>query len=442
MKNLTIALLVIYNIIFIYDIIKKKNLFGLGTIINIGVNLNFILYLQGWSRYIDGEPSKGTYILINSVIIIFAIVMILSKTPIPTLLDNKRITFKDIRVSSKKISLYVIINTTYILLFLIENIIGSGHVAPNLVGIDIHTYSAPLISFITRALFVMVFLNYICFQSFKEKKYIIFIIIDILLSPILRGARINLFMALVQFSLFYIMYNLTDVLKNKKKLIIIMLLGFVLVIGGVNIGNKRLEKNLEGHATQSELKYKDFIKYSGPEDSLGVLPWYYGYFPMSYANLDKTIRYIDENNLRTYGTYTLRPILVGLFQADNLIPGYKDIEYSGSLAQYYTTAATVRTGFMEFYLDFKNFAFIGISIYALIGLYLYNSIRKNIYYLPAYAFFAGCWFFMSFQNMMIDVTTLYGLMYIGLLYIFCVDREYSKNIFENKFIPKFLVNTK
>lgn len=424
MKILTIALLVIYNIIFVYEIIKKKNFFGLGTIINVAINLNFILYLLKWSNFIVSEPSMSMYILMDTIIVIFIIVMLCSKSPIDELMKNeKRIIFKRINLFKNKVNLYILINIVYILLFLLENYIGSGKLAPYLVGIDIHTYSAPLISFVTRALYVMIFLNYICYNSFKEKKYLVFLLIDILLFPILRGGRINLFMALLQFGLFFIMYNLPVVIKRKKILISIIGIGMIFVIAGVYMGNKRVESNLKGHELEGKITYKDHIKYTGPEDPIGILPWYYGYFPMSFANLDKTIQYIDDNNLRTYGLYTSRPILVGLLELDNIIPNYKDIEYASGLAQYYTTAATVRTGFMEFYLDFGKLAGISIAIYAAIGLFIYNKIRKNIFLVSAYAFFAGCWFFMSFQNMMIDVTTLYGLIYLFLIYKFCSVKE-------------------
>lgn len=426
MKILTIALLVLYNIIFIYDIVKKKNFFGLGTVINVAINFNFILYLLKWSNFIENEPSMNMYILMDTIIVIFIVVMIYSKSPLDILMKNKeKIRLKKINLLKKKekANLYIVMNIIYILLFLLENYIGSGKLAPYLSGIDIHTYSAPLISFVTRALYVMIFLNYICYNSFKEKKFLVFLVIDILLFPVLRGGRINVFMALVQFGLFFIMYNLPLVIKRKKILVSIVGIGIIFVIAGVYMGNKRVENNLKGHELEGQITYKDHIKYNGPEDPIGILPWYYGYFPMSFANLDKTIQYIDDNNLRTYGLYTARPILVGLLELDNIVPGYKDIEYASGLAQYYTTAATVRTGFMEFYLDFGRLAGISIAIYAAIGVFIYNKIRKNIFFLSAYAFFAGCWFFMSFQNMMIDVTTLYGLIYLFLIYRFCSVKE-------------------
>lgn len=83
---------------------------------------------------------------------------------------------------------------------------------------------------------------------------------------------------------------------------------------------------------------------------------------------------------------------------------------------------------MEFYLDFGNFAFIGILIYALIGLYFYNKINKDSYYILYYSFYGICWFFMSFQNMMIDITTLYGLIYLYLIKRFLVEKVIEKEL--------------
>lgn len=155
---------------------------------------------------------------------------------------------------------------------------------------------------------------------------------------VLRGARINVFMASLQLILFLFMYNYNYIIKNKFNILkIFVVLGIIIVLG-IGIGNKRLMNNYENHLLESKMTYADLIKYSGPKDKLGILPWYYGYFPMSFANLDLTIKNIDKNNIRTYGLYTLRPILVGIFELDNIVPNYKDIEYADSIACNYTTA--------------------------------------------------------------------------------------------------------
>lgn len=424
MKIFTIAMIIIYNIVFIHSIIKKKNIFGMGTIINIAVNLNFFLFLMNWSDFMTKEPQLGTYIIINSILIIFIIVMLLSKSPVEKLARSKEyIVLKDIRIFKNKINMYVFINITYIILFFLENYIGSENLLPNLFGIDIHTYSAPLISFVTRSVYVMLILNYICYENFKEKKYIVFFVIDLILFPVIRGARMNLFMSFFEFGIFFTMYNLSYLMKNKKLIISLVLSVIILVGVGITVGNKRIEKQLEGAGIEENLTYGDFIRYSGPEDPMGILPWYYGYFPMSYANLDKTIERIDNEGYRTYGIYTVRPILVGLLQFDNLIPNYPDLDLINEVSEYYTSSATVSTGFAEFYLDFGKLAFIGIAIYAFISLAIYNGIKKNINYLALYGLIAGAWFFMAFQNTMIEVITLYSSIYLLLLFRFCVDNN-------------------
>lgn len=416
MKIITGILILIYNVIFINGVLKHKNIFGLGTIINFSVNFNFFMYLLGWSHYIDQDPHINTYILINSIIIIFIIIMIFSKTPMSKIHNRQEyISIKKVVYGDKNFDIYTLINIIYIFLFLIENYMGSGCLIPNILGIDIHTYSAPLISFITRAIYVMLFLNYICYERFKKKRYLIFFFIDCILFPLIRGARLNIFISLVQFSIFYFMYNLDNILKYKRKLIGAIIIAVVIGISAVYIGNSRIDEQLEGNDLQGNIEYSDYIRYSGPEDPIGILPWYYGYFPMSYANLNLTIQSIENRNIRTKGIFSLRPILVGMLQFDNLIPEYPDINYFNSIRKYYTTAATVGTGFGEFYMDFGIFAFIPILIYASISLYFYNTIRRNIYYIAIYSCIAGAWFFMAFQNTMIDVVTLYSILYLYII---------------------------
>lgn len=427
MKAFTITMIAIYNIVFIYSVIKKKDIFGMGTIINVAVNLNFLLFLMGWSDFIINEPQLGTYIIINSILIIFIIVMLLSKSPVEKLVKSKEyIVLKDRRIFNNKINIYVFINIIYIALFFLENYIGSRNLFPNIFGIDIHTYSAPLISFVTRAIYVMLFLNYICYENFKEKKYLVFFVIDLILFPVIRGARMNLFMSFFEFGIFFTMYNLSYLIRNKKIIISLVLSAILLVGVGITVGNKRIQNQLENAGIEENLEYSDLIRYNGPQDSMGILPWYYGYFPMSYANLDKTIERIDDGGYRTYGIYTARPILVGLLQFDNLIPNYPDLDLIDEVSEYYTTSATVATGFSEFYLDFGKFAFIGIAIYAFISLAIYNGIKKNINNLPLYSLIAGAWFFMAFQNTMIEVITLYSSIYLLLLFKYCVDDKNTR----------------
>ena len=426
MKIITLIIIAIYNLVLFLQINKKRNVFGLGNIINFAVNINFIMYLLGWSDYIQKDPKTGTYIIIISINLVFIWVMIKSNCPIECILSNNdmKINLKQFVYGHREINIYLLINIVYILLFFIENYMGSRSFIPNLVGIDIHTYSGPLISYFTRSIYVMLILNYIAYITFNKKIYLVFFVLDVLLFPIFRGARLNMFMSILEFGLFFVIYNIKFITKNKEKFLKIISIVLIIVCIGIYVGNKRIEKQYEKSETK-QITYSDLIAYNGPKDKLGILSWYYGYFPMSFANLDKTVRYIDYNNIKTNGLYTARPLFVGILKLNKLIPNYPDTEYVDSISQYYTTSATVGTGYKEFYLDFRYFVFIPIAIYALISLCIYNKIAKDIYYLSIYAYIAGSWFFMSFQNIFIDIA-IYNIIFLYLIKILFVKNKKSQ----------------
>ena len=70
---------------------------------------------------------------------------------------------------------------------------------------------------------------------------------------------------------------------------------------------------------------------------------------------------------------------------------------------------------------------------AFISLAIYNGIKDNLINVVLYGLIAGAWFFMSFQNTMIEVITLYSSIYIYLLYRFCIDKKRVDN-------KKYMIN--
>jgi hypothetical protein len=198
-------------------------------------------------------------------------------------------------------------------------------------------------------------------------------------------------------------------------------------MGNIRVSNQTkgmsINEESQNESQDNSIGYEDMIHYSGPLKDSSIMPWYYGYFPMSFANLNLSIKDIKEKEIQTYGIYTVRPILVGLFELDNFVDNYKDMEYAQQFKKYYTPSATVTTGFTEFYLDFGDFAFISIFLYAFILLYFHNGLRKNPYFLVFYSFFVGQWFFMSFQNTMIKVTTIYGLIFLYIIYRYLIVHD-------------------
>lgn len=393
----------------------KKIYFDLSSIVYFSIILNIILYFLKWSSYIEGNTLDFSTILIIDYILLACILgSCISKSPFTTKINGKRIILKKaiLNLGNIKLDIYSLINIAYICLILLENYLGSGTIIPALEKIDIHTYSAPIISFFTRNLFVILFLNYLCYENFRKRKYVIYCIIHILLFIVLRNARMVIFVSIIQVIIFYFIYNFKFIRENKIKVIKIIILFFMICSIGVGMGKIRMN-----HYGKYDLKYGDAVLYTGPTDKLEILPWYYGYFPMSVLNLDLTVKNIKNYNDRTYGIYSLRPILVGIFELDNIISGYPDIDYSNKYRKYLSTSATVPTGFIEFFLDFGDMCILSILFYFLIGVYFYNSIRKNIYYLSYYAIYSGSWAFMSFQNTLIEPVLFYGILFLYLIRI-------------------------
>ena len=98
---------------------------------------------------------------------------------------------------------------------------GSGSFFPGVIGIDIHTYAAPIISYITNSQFLMLSYNYFYFKSCKRKSCILFIVLVIILPIFTRLARMSVVISLVQFFSLIIFGDASAVrkiiFKNKKR---------------------------------------------------------------------------------------------------------------------------------------------------------------------------------------------------------------------------------
>jgi hypothetical protein len=110
---------------------------------------------------------------------------------------------------------YGVINFIYIALYFLENYLGSGSAVPGLVGIDIHTYSAPIISYFTNAQYLLLAYNYYYYKSTKRKSALAFSLVDIIVPVMTRLARMSIVMAVVQVGSL-ILFLETDTIKRNR----------------------------------------------------------------------------------------------------------------------------------------------------------------------------------------------------------------------------------
>lgn len=380
-----------------YVFFIQKQRFSIITYLTAGVYFPLFLYLLYWSDLSDRTESfVFDYIFVTLAVLCTIYVANAYKG------KNTHIRSIDGRIYVTKFGrqLYGLINCTYIVLYFLENYLGSGSFVPGLVGIDIHTYSAPIISYFTNAQYLLLAYNYYYYKSTRRKSAIAFSLVDIIIPVITRLARMSIVMAIVQIGSLILFFE-TDTIKKtiskfeKKKIRRIKQTIFlVAAIGFVALSTfTQYRMNLHN----AEFTYGSGIAFSGPKWAEWLAP-FYGYFPMSFNNLKINIlrRKVTHNYI---GLYSFFSLYFGLLQVDNLF----GLDTTGQLKNRLITngLATVPTAFWDYYYDFDLLLVIPIIVAMFISYKFERKSRKEskkLTYRTLYFWYVPYWFFTSFQN--------------------------------------------
>lgn len=380
-----------------YVFFIQKQRFSIITYITAGVYFPLFLYLLYWSDLSDRTESfVFDYIFVTLAVLCTIYVANAYKG------KNSHIRSIDGRIYVTKFGrqLYGLINCTYIVLYFLENYLGSGSFVPGLVGIDIHTYSAPIISYFTNAQYLLLAYNYYYYKSTRRKSAIAFSLVDIIIPVITRLARMSIVMAIVQIGSLILFFE-TDTIKKtiskfeKKKIRRIkQTIFWVAAIGFVALSTfTQYRMNLHN----AEFTYGSGIAFSGPKWAEWLAP-FYGYFPMSFNNLKINIlrRKVTHNYI---GLYSFFSLYFGLLQVDNLF----GLDTAGQLKNRLITngLATVPTAFWDYYYDFDLLLVIPIIVAMFISYKFEKKSRKEskkLTYRTLYFWYVPYWFFASFQN--------------------------------------------
>lgn len=386
----------------IFEFFVKKNYFGALTYIWAGIVFPLFMYQLGWSRLIDtSNSSMFNYIFICLTVCIIIYLLSTKGIRLRPISENQRIS---ITKTGKVIS--PILNIGFLLFYLIENYLGSGSFVPGLQKIDIHTYAAPIISYLTNTLFLVLAFDYYAFKATKKKKYWVWILLVVAIPFITRSSRLQMMIGAIQFISLLLFIEAPGAIttlrarKNYKRIKRILIgVGIVAVIGLTQFTNYRMN-----HYGVYNFNYADLIGYTGPEQ-LAFLAPYYGYFPLSFNNLKINLTRLVSHNY--IGLYSFSCLYFGVFQLDNLF----GIDIIGNINNRIVThsAATVPTGFWDFYYDFDYLCFIPMLVAFIICYWLLNkSKRENsrLTFRTLYFWFIPLWFFMSFQNVIFSSTII------------------------------------
>lgn len=155
--------LLLWLMLALRSIFVKKRLFDINMFVLIGIYLPMGLFFLNWSLYVDTDISDKFYLIfsyLNLFLIIYNILVrdccVFDVSVLPSVVSEPFV---------------LLANVAYVLLFEIESYLGSGSFAPALMGIDIHTYSAPIISFVTRSLYAFVIMNFLAYLVTRKKDF-------------------------------------------------------------------------------------------------------------------------------------------------------------------------------------------------------------------------------------------------------------------------------
>lgn len=387
MKIFWVVSILIYIITVIKTYIKNRKLLTVSNVVLISTQGCFFLFLLGWSRDFVTPCSSETYYVMGCQAILMILFALTEKAD-ATNTANSDYNFVRFSIGEIKILLSVILLCLCIGLAMIENIYISGLlIAPN--SVQFHTKSMPVIGTIARGLYPVAYCVAIKdFMRFKSKIPLLLLCSCVLYTLLGAGSRYWTSISLMT-TLFFLYEQYVTVHKKIRLRVLVPE-----IIGGILLFN--IFMNL-GIARTGAQTYAQWIQYTGPGKGTIfelVMSWFYGYFPYSFYNLNNTIANIRENSLYTYGQFTLYPYL-SFFHLDGLFGVVlNDITFSRRV--FYNTAATVATGWYEYYADFGRLFFIRIAIQ--LWLTRYFQKKGRFFGTLSYAAMVTTWVFMSFNN--------------------------------------------
>lgn len=396
------------------------DLFSIYGYILLGIYLPLGLYFAGWSELIDPNVETEFYALFAAFNVVVCLFLV-TEGPILQPLAG--------RVHSRNHGFLVTVLTgIYVVCCLIENWMASGVLLPALSGIDVHTYHAPVIAYITKSLYVVCAIN--ALSIFAARRWLTriwhFCLIALILFVYVFGksARVEVAILLVQLVGLCMFVGGRTVWNRRRRIrpsIAIAGVSMLLVVASLfaSIGDER-----SSHYGQYDVaSYGDSTNYSGPLWLGDWMSWYYGYFPLSFNNLNLSIRESGTGH-SLVGLSTFKWLYYGIFQLDNIfgIDASPADSYSVSLVG----QAAVTTGFWDIVFDFGVLSFLVFIGALAFYRFLYGRVSSesaSLGYVAVYFYWVPTWFFMSFQNFSFDAFVTWNMVFSFALVPFLFSRS-------------------
>lgn len=306
-----------------------------------------------------------------------------------------------------------------LMFFFLGNVIQAGSPvilhAESLYGL--HTDFPFAIRFFARATPLCCMLMYMCY--YKNRRWLdAFLLLLVLLVPLTRGARIDIAMSLTALIILFSRYPLVKV--TWKTIVVSGLLFVLLIIGGVEFGNQRLNRFGE-----YEVTYDTVVKWLPQSTGPGMLfPTLYAYFPLSFENFDQAVR--QGMGSTTRGFASMDWFLTGFIKA-NWIPGYASIYFDAKTLNPISGGANVPTALLPFFTDFGAiFCFIPMALTMSFLCYAYFKGKASDAWFMVFALYASAFALTSFQGLLVSPLISQQIAELGLLILLfkrCIIRR-------------------
>ena len=270
---------------------------------------------------------------------------------------------------------------------------------------DLHHDFPFAIRFFARATPVCVVLLYLAFWS-RRRVFDAGLLLAALLIPLSRGSRIDIAMSMVCIIVLFSRFPLFVV--TRKRALMLFLAFAVIVAGGVEYGNQRLNR-----FGQYDVTYDKVIGWkpaaTGPAM---ILPPVYAYFPLSFENFDQAVR--QGVGGRTSGVLSFDWFFTGFVKA-NWLPGYGEL-VAGARFIPISSGANVPTALLPFYSDFgAKGAAVPMVACMLFWLWAYYRAASSLAWFGVFTIYSGAFALSSFQALIVSPLIAQQLVEIGVL---------------------------
>lgn len=360
---------------------------------------NFYLYLQRWSGAFVYDCYSETYYVMAVVCLVFGCY---------ALLDNKKeenllsiIKLKSIGFGNLQYQVSTVLLIICLALTAVENIYNTGALFASDYS-TFHIDSMPIIGTIVRGLYPVAYgTAYIDFKNNKKLTTLILTALCIMYALLGAGSRYWSSISILT-GLIFIFESNRHLLKQIKARyrILFFLLAFLLLTVFINLGEGRTGTHT----------YAEWIQYTGPfrDTSLEVVAsWFYGYFPFSFYNLNNTLHNILNENICTYGQFALYPFLAIMHIDDFVGIDVNNLEKSCRVIV--NTAATVPTGWYQFFADF-GYLFIFDLVFRLLFTYYFEK-KRNFFGMMSFSTMFCAWSLLAFNDVFLSGIYLYVIIF-------------------------------